>query len=130
MSLHLLSIFHKSVLLYDVFLLTTPTYYCIQKSPSGSRNNNQECVVLGFFDTHDLWHFLSSFALFFSFLVSTDLYMEIYWNGYESNDVRNESNSIAYNGMSMDEYECMSPIGIWTIENVVLRMAQYWVLIM
>ena len=58
--------------------LTTPIYYCIQKSPAGSRNNNQECVVLGFFDTHDLWHFLSSFALFFSFLVSSELYTEIY----------------------------------------------------
>ena len=32
-------------------------------SPEDSRNRNKECGVLGFFDWHDLWHFLSSFAL-------------------------------------------------------------------
>ena len=33
-------------------------------SPEHSRDKNEECVILGFFDWHDLWHFLSSFALF------------------------------------------------------------------
>ena len=33
-------------------------------SPENSRDQNKECVILGFFDWHDLWHFLSSFALF------------------------------------------------------------------
>ena len=33
-------------------------------SPENSRDKNKECVILGFFDWHDLWHFLSSFALF------------------------------------------------------------------
>ena len=33
-------------------------------SPENSRDKNEECVILGFFDSHDLWHFLSSFALF------------------------------------------------------------------
>ena len=33
-------------------------------SPENSRDKNEECVILGFFDWHDLWHFLSSFALF------------------------------------------------------------------
>ena len=33
-------------------------------SPENSRDKNEECVILGFFDCHDLWHFLSSFALF------------------------------------------------------------------
>ena len=32
-------------------------------SPENSRGKNKECVILGFFDWHDLWHFLSSFAL-------------------------------------------------------------------
>ena len=32
-------------------------------SPENSRDQNEECVILGFFDWHDLWHFLSSFAL-------------------------------------------------------------------
>ena len=31
-------------------------------SPENSRGKNKECVILGFFDWHDLWHFLSSFA--------------------------------------------------------------------
>lgn len=37
--------------------------------PAVSRNGNRECIVLGFFDAHDMWHFLSAFALFFSFLM-------------------------------------------------------------
>ena len=32
-------------------------------SPENSRDQNKECAILGFFDWHDLWHFLSSFAL-------------------------------------------------------------------
>ena len=32
-------------------------------SPENSRDTNEECVILGFFDWHDLWHFLSSFVL-------------------------------------------------------------------
>ena len=32
-------------------------------SPENSRDQNEECGILGFFDWHDLWHFLSSFAL-------------------------------------------------------------------
>ena len=32
-------------------------------SPEKSRALNEECVLLGFFDYHDLWHILSSFAL-------------------------------------------------------------------
>ena len=33
------------------------------KTPEQSRNLNHECVVTGFFDFHDIWHILSSFAL-------------------------------------------------------------------
>lgn len=31
--------------------------------PEKSRDLNQDCAVVGFFDYHDLWHILSSFAL-------------------------------------------------------------------
>ena len=33
------------------------------ETPEKSRNENKECILLGFFDYHDLWHILSSFAL-------------------------------------------------------------------
>ena len=32
-------------------------------TPEKSRDYNQECILLNFFDTHDLWHILSSHAL-------------------------------------------------------------------
>ena len=33
------------------------------KTPEESRNENEECIWLGFFDYHDLWHISSSFTL-------------------------------------------------------------------
>lgn len=33
------------------------------ESPAGSRDLNQDCALLGFFDYHDLWHIMSSFSL-------------------------------------------------------------------
>ncbi|KAK2573636.1 SID1 transmembrane family member 1 [Acropora cervicornis] len=39
-----------------------------QKSPARSRQGNKDCILLGFYDHHDIWHFLSACALFFSFL--------------------------------------------------------------
>jgi hypothetical protein len=33
-----------------------------------SRTYNQECILFDTYDAHDIWHILSSFALFFSFL--------------------------------------------------------------
>ncbi|CAF1533549.1 unnamed protein product, partial [Didymodactylos carnosus] len=33
-----------------------------------SRTRNKQCIVLNFFDDHDVWHILSSFSMFFSFL--------------------------------------------------------------
>ncbi|XP_073929260.1 SID1 transmembrane family member 1 isoform X3 [Castor canadensis] len=38
-------------------------------APAESRERNRECILLDFFDDHDIWHFLSATALFFSFLV-------------------------------------------------------------
>ncbi|XP_032225789.2 uncharacterized protein LOC5501597 isoform X2 [Nematostella vectensis] len=35
-------------------------------APSFSRTRNQECILWDFFDYHDIWHMLSSFALFMS----------------------------------------------------------------
>ena len=37
--------------------------------PENSRGKNEECVILGFFDWHDLWHFLSSFAFLMNVFV-------------------------------------------------------------
>ena len=39
------------------------------KSPEQSRDLNQECYWLDFFDSHDMWHILSSFALLMSALL-------------------------------------------------------------
>ena len=39
------------------------------ESPEKSRDLNQECVWLDFFDSHDLWHILSSFVLFMGALM-------------------------------------------------------------
>ncbi|EMP35114.1 SID1 transmembrane family member 2, partial [Chelonia mydas] len=40
-----------------------------QKTPAESRQHNRDCILLNFFDDHDIWHFLSSIAMFGSFLV-------------------------------------------------------------
>lgn len=40
-----------------------------QESPAQSRTHNQECLLLDFYDAHDIWHFLSATSLFFSFMV-------------------------------------------------------------
>ncbi|XP_019614907.1 PREDICTED: SID1 transmembrane family member 1-like isoform X1 [Branchiostoma belcheri] len=40
-----------------------------QKMPAQSRAQNRPCVLLGFYDTHDIWHFLSAVSLFCSFIV-------------------------------------------------------------
>jgi len=38
-------------------------------TPAQSRGYNRPCVLLNFFDYHDIWHFLSALAMFFSFMI-------------------------------------------------------------
>ena len=51
------------------FLFSSVTNW--QLSPSGSRSKNEECIFLGFYDAHDIWHVLSAFGLFFNFMAIT-----------------------------------------------------------
>ncbi|XP_015117063.1 SID1 transmembrane family member 1 [Diachasma alloeum] len=51
-------------------------YFFINKSiswaltPAQSRHSNRPCLsLLNFFDYHDIWHFISALAMFFSFMV-------------------------------------------------------------
>ncbi|KAJ8935537.1 hypothetical protein NQ314_012741 [Rhamnusium bicolor] len=37
-------------------------------TPAESRQWNQGCVLLNFYDKHDVWHLLSALALYFSFM--------------------------------------------------------------
>ncbi|KAL7064776.1 hypothetical protein AAHC03_05865 [Spirometra sp. Aus1] len=37
-------------------------------TPAQSRALNRPCILLGFYDVHDVWHFLSSISMFFSFM--------------------------------------------------------------
>ncbi|XP_046382561.1 SID1 transmembrane family member 1-like [Ischnura elegans] len=38
-------------------------------TPAQSRTYNQPCLIMDFFDNHDVWHFLSAASMFFSFMV-------------------------------------------------------------
>ncbi|XP_041427313.1 SID1 transmembrane family member 2-like [Xenopus laevis] len=55
---YLLAIGICNLLLYFAF------YVIMKKTPAESRKHNKDCILLGFFDDHDIWHFLSSIAMF------------------------------------------------------------------
>jgi hypothetical protein len=46
-------------------------------TPEESRELNRPCILFDFFDTHDVWHFLSAFALFCAYLLIYLLDMDI-----------------------------------------------------
>ncbi|CAH8828378.1 unnamed protein product [Trichobilharzia szidati] len=48
------------------YLSRTTTW---EVTPARSRALNQPCVLLDFYDAHDVWHFLSSISMFFSFML-------------------------------------------------------------
>ena len=56
------------MLIHVVYLHLCPYYF--QLTPAVSREGNKDCILMGFYDAHDVWHFLSAISLFFSFLVS------------------------------------------------------------
>jgi len=37
-------------------------------SPAESKDMNQPCTLLEFYDGHDIWHFLGGTALFFTYM--------------------------------------------------------------
>ena len=39
-------------------------------SPSASRELNEGCILVDFYDNHDIWHFFAGCGLFFLFMVS------------------------------------------------------------
>ncbi|XP_044525114.1 SID1 transmembrane family member 1 [Gracilinanus agilis] len=51
------------------FNVCHPSLKHMTETPAESREKNRDCILLDFFDDHDVWHFLSATALFFSFLV-------------------------------------------------------------
>lgn len=72
-------------------------------SPEDSRDLNKECKLFGFFDWHDLWHFLSSFALlmgaFVIMFVSAEPGQSI------TNSSRVSGNTARRNGAEISEIE-------------------------
>ncbi|KAL3274294.1 hypothetical protein HHI36_015699 [Cryptolaemus montrouzieri] len=59
----------------SLMVWTASAMYFFDKStlwmvtPAESRNWNQECMFLNFFDKHDIWHLFSAPALYFTFML-------------------------------------------------------------
>ncbi|XP_031827510.1 SID1 transmembrane family member 1 isoform X2 [Nomia melanderi] len=62
-------------IILSIIFWAAAMYFFINKTiswaltPAQSRLYNKPCMFLSFFDSHDIWHFLSAFAMFFSFMV-------------------------------------------------------------
>ena len=77
------------------------------KSPEKSRDLNQECIFLDFFDWHDVWHIFSSFGLFMAALM-------VIHTSYESPKLLREKSQTrvttgAYDGLQSVSVEMDSP---------------------
>ncbi|KAF9812507.1 hypothetical protein SFRURICE_018995 [Spodoptera frugiperda] len=83
---HLLLVLMSNLFLYTLFYIllrvriepatrctaascpaTAPTLQSMYLTPAQSRQSNRQCSLLQLYDSHDIWHFLSSTAMFFSF---------------------------------------------------------------
>ena len=49
-------------------LLFSPRLTNWEVSPAQSRENNKECFLFDFYDEHDVWHMLSAFGLYYTFM--------------------------------------------------------------
>lgn len=58
------------VLTFNILWPLVSLFFPTQKRAAESRTFNRECVILDFYDYHDIWHFLSAVGLFFAFLVN------------------------------------------------------------
>ena len=73
-SFHLLLSIHNTIISFSFFSFSSSPLSFPQMTPSESRSLNKPCVVMSFYDSHDVWHFLSAGALFLAFMVSWLLY--------------------------------------------------------
>lgn len=66
--------FSIGILLLSICFWSSSLYFFYDEvksyevQPAISRTLNQQCIVLHTYDAHDVWHILSSFGLFLSFL--------------------------------------------------------------
>ena len=54
--------------LLGLYFFSNPPYSS-GGSAAQSRNSNKECEIFGFYDYHDIWHFLSAAGLFFCYML-------------------------------------------------------------